>query len=190
MFELAPFDLPAGYGASILSNDEAKLQCHVLVSITDFDDLIAAFRDASVDAVERYCNLRLAECAGLKWKAESLPARIKLGTGPVTAITAMTYLDSTGTEQSVDVSTLRVAAGGEVVLKPGQSWPSGIHSGITITFTAGFTDANRPGSLVQAVRMFTAHLFKNREAVLTGTISAEIPLGFRALCNGYRIPVI
>src|SRR5690606_11572854 len=95
----------------------------------EFDGLIEALRDAAVDMVERYCSLWLAERAQAVWRAECLPARVRLGVGPVTAITGFAYLDSAGAEQAMDPALLRIGAGGEVLPKPGQDWPSDIAGG-------------------------------------------------------------
>ncbi len=189
-FELTPFNLPSGYGAGIVSDAEAKAQCHVLDSITDFDTEIGIYRDAAVDMVERYCGVRLDTCTDLGWRAEGLCSPLRLGVWPVTGITAVTWLDSDGATVAGDASIWRVSSRDEIRLKPGQSLPSGVAAGVTITFDAGFTDINRPPALKQAVLMFTAHLFKHREAVAAGAISGEVPLGFRHLCSAYRMPVI
>ena len=69
------------------------------------------------------------------------------------------------------------------------AWPTS-YGPVTVTFTAGYTDANRPRGLVQAAKMMLAHLYIQREAVISGTISGEAPLGFRFFCDQYRIPVI
>lgn len=187
-YELAPFGLPAGYGESILPLAEAK--AHLRVEHDDEDVLIAAFRDAAVDAVEKYTGVILAPRTGddaLVWRAESLPPRVRLGVRPVTGVTAFAYIDSDGDAQTGDVATLRLGPGGEVLLKAGESWPSDINAGVQITFEGGLTAAQRAGTtLVQAVRFMTAHLYMNREHVITGTISGELPDGFRAMCAPYR----
>lgn len=187
-FQLAPFALPVDYGDTIIPL--ADMKAHIGVLEDDFDDLISAFRDAAIDMVERYCGVRLGECADLQWQAERLPSTVALGVWPVTAITALTWLDSEGTEITGTPGDWRIGVRDRMVLKPGATRPSGIAGGVTITFDAGFTADNRPPALVQAVRLFTAHLFANREAVITGAISGEIPLGFRVLCNQYRMIVI
>jgi uncharacterized phiE125 gp8 family phage protein len=187
MFELAPFDLPADYAEGIVSLADAKAHLSVEADETGFDDLIAALRDAAVDMVERYCGVYLAPRTGAVWSAECLPRRLRLPVRPVTAVTGFAYLDSAGDAAEVDVATLRVGPGGELLPLAGVCWPAG--NGFAVTFSAGYTATNRPPALVQAVKMFIAHLFTNREAVVTGTITAEIPLGFQALCAQFR-PVL
>lgn len=189
MFELAPFALPSGYGEAILSLDDAKRHLSIDLNETEFDDEVAAYRDAAVDMVEQYCGVALGE-RDVTWRGEGIPARFRLPVRPVVQLVSGEYLDTGGATQQIDVSTLRLGLRGEVLLKSGQSWPSGIDGGIELTFTAGYASGECPAALVQAVRMFTAHLFANREAVITGTISGEIPLGFRTLCSPYRAVVV
>ncbi|XUU60647.1 head-tail connector protein [Erythrobacter sp. HA6-11] len=188
-FGLAPFDLPGGYGDDVVSLEDIKN--HVSMTGTDeFDSLLTVLRDAAIDQVERYCGVRLQTCEGLVWKSEALCAPISLGVWPVTGITSIKWLDSDAAEIIGDPAIWRIGVRDQLRLKPGQVLPSGVRGGVEITFDAGFTSQNRPSALVHAVKMFTAHLFANREAVLTGTISGEIPLGFRALCQSYRMPVL
>ncbi|WP_095497215.1 head-tail connector protein [Paraferrimonas haliotis] len=46
-------------------------------------------------------------------------------------------------------------------------------------------DANEPCEL--AGLLVIAHWFANRESVVVGTITSEVPQGFKALLNPYRI---
>jgi len=187
-FELAPFDLPEDYGASIVSLDAMK--DHLQILNTDQDDLIGFCRDAAIDMVERYCAVRLAPCEDIEWRGEALPVAVRLGVWPVTAINSVTCLDATGAAVIGEEDDWRIVRRDEITLRPGRALPEGIAAGVQIKFTAGYTAANRPPALVQAVKLFAAHLFKHREAVVTGTISGEIPLGFKMLCGQFRVPVI
>jgi uncharacterized phiE125 gp8 family phage protein len=187
-FELAPFALPAGYGDGIVPL--ADMKDHLQILEDDQDALIGLYRDAAVDMVERYCSLRLAECEGLVWRGESLPSSLRLGAGPVSAITEIKWLDQTGTEVTGDEADWRIVRRDEITLKPGRLLPTGVAAGVEITFDAGYTDETRPAALVQAVKLFAAHLFLHREAVMAGGAANEIPLGFKQLCGQYRVPVI
>jgi uncharacterized phiE125 gp8 family phage protein len=189
-YELAPFALPEGYAEGVLPLVDVKRHCAIEADETEFDVELAAYRDAGVDMVEKYTGLILAPRTGMVWRAEALPSRVRLGVKPVTTVMAFTYLDSAGDAQTGDHTTLRIVHGNEVVLKAGESWPSDMAAGVALTFSAGLAASERPAALVQAARMFTAHLFAHREAVITGTISGEIPLGVRVLCDLHRAVVI
>jgi len=187
-FELAPFALPAGYAQAILPL--ADLKAHLGVLENDQDALIGVYRDAAVDMVERYCGVRLGPVEDVTVRIESLPSPLALGVWPVTAINSITWLDEAGDAVVGEETDWRIIRRDTIGLKPGRTLPSGIGGGVEVRVDAGFTAADRPPALVQAARLFAGHLFMNREAVITGTISGEIPLGFRQLCGAYRIPVI
>jgi len=187
-FELAPLSLPTGYAEGILPL--ADLKEHLGVLEDDQDALIEIYRDAAIDMVERYCGVRLGPVEDETLRAESLSSPLALGVWPVTAINSITWLDAQGEAAVGEQSDWRIVRRDTIALKPGRTLPSGIGGGVEIKFDAGFTDANRPAALVQAARLFAGHLFANREATTSGTISGEIPLGFRQLCGAYRVPVI
>lgn len=189
-FELAPFALPPTYGDSIVPLADMKAHLSFTADETELDGLIGVYRDSAVDMVERYCGLRLGECSGLVWRGEVLPSTLNLGAWPVTSVEAIEWLDTQGNAVSGEASDWRVVRRDCIALKPGRVLPSGVGGGVEITFNAGFADDERPAALVHAVKMFTAHLFLNRETVITGATASEIPLGFRQLCGAYRIPVI
>lgn len=189
-FELAPFALPAGYGDAIVPLADVKRHLAIELAETEFDELLPVLRDAAVDMVERYCNLILGERTGMVWTSEKLPRPLRLGVSPVTSLTSATYLDANGDEQEIDVATLRIGIRGEVLVLPGEMWPSDVKAALTITFDAGHSATTRPPALIHAVKLFAAHLFANREAVATGAIATEIPLGFQRLCSAYRMPVV
>lgn len=187
-FELAPFALPNGYAEGILPL--ADLKRHLSVLDNDQDLEIGVYRDAAIDMVERYCALRLAPVTGVICRVEELPSPLSLGVWPVTAISAISYLNTSGAAVTATLADWRILRRDTIGLKPGKTLPADVGGGVTVTFDAGFTAANRPPALVQAARFFAAHLFMNREAVTTGIVAGEIPLGFRQLCAAFRTPVI
>lgn len=191
LFTLTPVDIVEGYGDGILSLADAKAHLRVDADYTDDDDLIGLLRDAAIDAVEKYCNMRLARTEGMIARFEGFGPGMRMGVGPeaTVEVTAISYVDSTGGDASVDAGGWRLDVLGRVIPSVGGAWPS-TYGPVTVTFDAGYTDANRPAALVQAARFMLAHLYSQREAVLTGTISGELPLGFRFHCDRYRMPVI
>lgn len=194
IFELGHVPMADGYGEALLPLAECKAHVSVEDSETEFDDEIAIYRDAAIEFVERYCSVKLGPTAGLTWSAQGLPsascATVSLGLWPVTAIDAVAWLDSDGAEVVGDPEDYRVTAKG--VMRPaiGGQWPSGVGGDVVVTFAAGFSDGEAPKSLLQAARMFMAHLFANREAVASGTIGGEVPLSVTALCTPFRPVVI
>lgn len=194
IFELGHVPMADGYGEALLPLAECKEHVAIEPDETEFDGLIELFRDAAIEYVERACSVKLAPVTGLTWSAQGLPSAtcetVTLGVWPVTEITAVAWLDSDGGDVTGDPADYRVTAKGTVRPAIGGQWPSGVGGDVVMTFSAGFAAGAAPRSLLQAAKMFMAHLFANREAVITGTISGEIPLGVTALLVPFRPVVI
>lgn len=189
LFELKPGLVPVGYGESILSLAAAKAHCRVISD--DDDDLIAALRDAAVDAVEQMTMLYLAARTDLQWVGAGFGADMVLGKGPNAVVTAIEYDDAAGVVQSLDAGAWRIGVHGRILPAVGTRWPDDLGGEVRITFDAGFADVGLEApALITAVRMLTAHFYDNREAVVTGTITAEVPMGVMRLISLYRMPVI
>jgi uncharacterized phiE125 gp8 family phage protein len=175
----APLD-----GAAVLSLADAK--AHLRVDGSDEDTLIASLRDAAADWVERHAGVSLAPRA-FEWRGEGFEPVIDLPLRPVTAITAITYLDAAGVSVALAPADWRLSAD-SIMPAAGTVWPGTLEEpgAVTISFTAGFVDRTFAPGLHHAVKMMLAHLHLNREAVGVSTDSIEAPLGVRALCYSYR----
>lgn len=191
LFTLTPIDVAEGYGEGILPLADAKRHLRVDADFEDDDPLIEVLRDAAVDAVEKYCNIRLAETTGMVARFADFGPGMRAGIGPAASVlvTGVSYVDSAGEAADIDAGGWRLDVLGNLLPALNTAWPTS-YGPVTVTFTAGYTAANRPPALVQAARFMLAHLYAQREAVITGTISSEAPLGFRFLCDQYRLPVI
>lgn len=193
MFELAHVPFPDGYGEALVSLDACKAHLSIEADETEFDELIKALRDAAIEYVERYCSVKLGPVTGMVWSAEGLPVSssdaITLGVWPVTQVTNIVWRDGENVEVVGDANDFRVTAKGALRPVVGGAWPSGVAGAVQVTFDAGFAAGDAPPALIAAVRMMLAHFFRNREAIITGTISAQTPLGVTALCAPFR-PVL
>ncbi len=81
---------------------------------------------------------------------------------------------------------------GRIVLNDGETWPQITlrpANGVKIRFTAGYGAAATaiPQSTRLAIRLLIAHLYENREAVITGTIASELPMGVKYLLSKDRV---
>ena len=188
IFELDAGPVPAGYGDGILSLDMAK--AHLRVLDDNEDELIAAFRDAAIDMVEHYTGLFLGERTGVVWTGDGFSDRMLLGRGPRPVVTAFSYAGASGAI-ALEADKYRLFGHGRIGPAFGLCWPSDSTGAVTITFSAGFADvAQEAPSLVTAVKLMLGHLFMNREAVMSGAAANELPLGFKAMCDLHRMPVI
>lgn len=189
-FTIAPIALEDDYGETILPLAAAKAHLRVEADDTAEDDVIAALRDAAIDFVEQYSNLRLNRVQGQAKFAGFSPELMSLGIGPAATftVTGITYRPSAGAE------LIQLPAGAwyvdaHSVVYPAINWPTPATE-VTITFEAGYEVETCPPSLLAAAKLMLGHLYSNRESIVTGTIATELPLGVRALCDRYRIPVL
>jgi uncharacterized phiE125 gp8 family phage protein len=190
IFELLHAPYPVGYCDAILDLEACRE--HLRVDDDADDDLIAALRDASIEFVERYCEIRLLSTEGIEWRAEGFPNNrpISLSVSPVTAITAITWRNGSGNAVTGTPGDYRLTAKGDVSPAIAGQWPSGVGGDVVIQFTAGYAEGEAPPSLLAAVRMFLGHLYKNREAVTDRGTEGEVPFGVRQICAPFRRVII
>ncbi|MEO0033516.1 MAG: hypothetical protein RIS94_3274, partial [Pseudomonadota bacterium] len=165
------------------------------------DLLITRLIMAAQRMVERRTGLSLISCT---WRqaldlfparASGWRGRILLMRGPVTAVSALSYLDAAGTVQTLASNAYvldKSAPPSPARLSPAwaTAWPIARRQdgAITIDFTAGYANAAAvPADLLLAVQLLVAHWYENREAVQPGTMSAQMRLSFDELTEDYRI---
>jgi uncharacterized phiE125 gp8 family phage protein len=78
-----------------------------------------------------------------------------------------------------------------IVLRQGKSWPTVTQTrnanAYVVKYVAGYGGASDvPEPIVQAIKLLTAHLYENREAVTSLTVNA-IPYTIGAMLQPYRI---
>ena len=180
---IAPLD-----GEAVLSL--ATVKVHLKVEDDGEDLLIGAFRDAALDWVERHTGKSLA-VRGWEVTFDRFEDRLRLPREPVSAVTAVGYLEANGNAAALAMDRWRLA-GASVVAGAAGTWPLSIagDAAVTVSFAAGYVNAKAeaPG-LIAAALMVVGHLFRNREDVITGTIATSIPFGAVKLCEAYRTPV-
>lgn len=183
LFALQPIDNVSGYGAGILSDTDAKAHLGVLSS--DQDTQIGQMRDAAVAAVEQECDIRLDTTEGIVAVFEGFPEQIDPGIGPVAsrAVTAISYVGSDGSAVNLTSSDWRMDAYGRAIPAIGTSWPTS-YGPVSVTFSAGYDDDNRPALLVHAVKLALGHFMINREADI-----ADMP-GVTTICDRYRTIIL
>ena len=159
----------------------------------DFDDddgfisrLIAAARDhveqvAGLVVVRKTVTLH---CHGFEDFA-------RLPVGPVKEIKAVRYFDPAGGEITLDPAAYEARLDGlraSIVAAPRRGWPAIMPgSRIAVDLVVGFDEA--PAAVCQAMLLLIGTWCRNREQVITGTITAELPdsSGFWSLLSNYRL---
>jgi uncharacterized phiE125 gp8 family phage protein len=122
-------------------------------------------------------------------------SEIELPLGPVRSITSVKYLDSDDNWQTISANDYVLddyQRSGWLLPAVGTSWPStkAVINSVKIRYVAGYPSADSPAQEVpepirQAMHLFIAHYFANREAVDTGRLQ-DLPLGVRYLLGKYR----
>lgn len=120
---------------------------------------------------------------------------IRLPRGPVASVTSLTYLDGTGTQQTLDPATYIVAAdewGATVTPTWGTSWPQAlVHpESVVVTYRAGYgsTADTVPSPIVAAIKLLIGTWYEQREAVsLSRFTPSEVPFTVDALLSPYRV---
>jgi len=175
---------------TVISVDEAKQHLRVESDFTDDDALIESYARAAQDAVERLTS-QILTVREMELAVRGFPcSAIELPREPVTAITAIAYLDGSGGAAELEAGDWRWSESnpGQVLPAIGTSWPAAYDEdgSVRVTFEAGYEEGLCPASLIAAVKLLLGHFYTNREAVVTGTIATDMPQGVAALCAPYR----
>lgn len=116
--------------------------------------------------------------------------RITLPKPPLQSVTYLKYLNTSSVLTTLTADTdykvyLDHRGPGFIEPMPSTYWPSVAderEDAVEIRFIAGHaTNALIPANIKQAMLMMIAHWNENREAVVTGTITSEVPLGAQNL---------
>lgn len=184
----APGDIPLPFDL-----DEARQELRVEVGDSAEDALIEAKLRSAMDWVERFTGQVLTERT-LEMALDGFPCTpelIELPRAPVTAISSVSYASADDGEPVVlGAGEWRWSDVDPDWLRPAfrSAWPvaAAERGSVRVTFDAGYEAGLAPPALLAAVKALLAHLYTNREAVVTGTITAELPLGVVDLCRPYR----
>jgi uncharacterized phiE125 gp8 family phage protein len=107
---------------------------------------------------------------------------------PVQSINSIQYYNADGNEQtlaSYTLDTREVPA--RLLPYPNSDWPEVEDRPQAITIKAQVGGTTLPESLKRAGLLLIGHLYANRESVVIGTITSEVPMAYDALVQPYRI---
>jgi uncharacterized phiE125 gp8 family phage protein len=131
-----------------------------------------------------------------EWRL-TLPAfqagRMVIPLPPLQGVSAITYLDKDGAEQTMDAGDYRAIptmTAGYVELTHGKSWPSpgqARSDAVGVTFTAGYGDAEEvPALIKQYLKARLGFYYEHRESEVVGTIVTPLP-GYRHILENFRV---
>lgn len=124
----------------------------------------------------------------LELRLASFPAArtLPLPRPPLQSVTSVKYTDAAGAEQTFDAASYAVDKDqliGEVRLRAGKSWPSGLADepdAVRVRYVAGH--ATVPEDLKAALLLHIGHLY-----YAAGDDAADLPAAYMALVSAYRI---
>jgi len=165
-----------------VSLTEAKL--HLRVDGSDEDTLISALIVAARQAAESYTR-RAFITQTWRYTCDRLTTAVTLPHQPLQSVTSIAIDGVTLAASNYEVDT----ASGRV--RPLSRYAADDIGGIAITFVSGYGAASDvPQAIRQAMLLMVGHWYEHREAVITGSISSELPLTARALLAPYRVMLI
>lgn len=185
------FALPAEGALSL-----ARIKDHLRVIGPDEDALITGYALAAIGYCQDVTG-RAVVASTWRQTVDRFPPSgqpIRLLRSPVSAVTAVTYRDTAGESQTVDVETLLLDADAEPArLSPGDAswWPTdaSVRPGaVSVTFTAGGGEALEYVS--QAVYLLVGQWYEVREAVSVGGNVSKVPFAVDALLGLAKLPWI
>jgi len=169
---------------------EAK--AYLRVDNTDEDTLISTLITAARQWVESYLDRALI-LRQLVLRFDTFPVEIELpqpplsSAGTTTAI-SLTYTLETGTTATLSSSEYRIdrtSTPGVLRQNYSGSWPGHLndYNSIAVTYWAGYGSgaSDIPPPIKNAILLMVGHLFENRSAVVTGTITKPIEFALESL---------
>lgn len=185
-----------GPGAEPVTTDEAK--AHARIDYSDDDTLIDRLIKTARQHVERKLDRALLYQT-FDYKLHCFPAVIVLPRPPLESVTSITYIDTNGTEQTLDSSKYRVVDNGEwpSIIEPeySETWPStrDVLAAVTVQFQAGYADGGAspvarddiPEPIREAILLTVTHWYEHREASIPGVSIQELPIGAEDLLADY-----
>ena len=146
---------------------EAKVQCRVAADQTDEDARLTSYALAARYLVEAHTGTKLMPQT-VVMRCSSWCDLAKLPTGPITAISSISYLDTDGVSQTLSTDIYEAVLAdlrGEIRLKIDQSWPSirQVSDAITVTASAGYDVLPEP--IIGAIMLLIEQWYDERSSI-------------------------
>jgi uncharacterized phiE125 gp8 family phage protein len=175
---------------------EAK--SHLREDSSDQDDLITLFIKAATQNAEAFLGRALIDQTWDFFVSAFPTGAIGLPLPPTVEVIGVFYRDSAGDEQEFSASNYNINYAGEttfVELVTSGSWPTTnvSENAVRIRFRAGYLDsssppvANVPFDIKAGILLNLGSLYANRETVVVGVISTQLPWGAEQLLRPHRV---
>lgn len=126
---------------------------------------------------------------------DGFPDAITVPLPPLQSVVSLSYTDVDGNEQTLSEGDDFVVVSGDwkpgrITPAHGKSWPAarGMEGAVTLQFTAGYGDdpGNVPAAIRQALLLLVGHFYSNREEVVIGTTTSQLPIAAQHLLYPFR----
>lgn len=162
------YKVTTGPASEPLTREEMKLW--LKVDTTADDDIVDALIESARTWVERHCNAGLLpQTITETFDAWPEGREFELSVSPLRSVSAIYYLDSAGSQQTLSSSNYTVDSyqrPARVQLKYSQTWPTlydQINS-VSAVYTVGYDAASAiPGPVLTAMRLAVADAYENRQ---------------------------
>lgn len=171
---------------------------HSKIDVRAEDDVIERLIRTATRIAERELRRRLfTQTWAHTWDAfPPSGVRLVVPFPPVASISSIAYIDANGDSQTWASSNYKTflpsgpnAQAGLVEPVYGEVYPDTREemNAVTLTAVHGWDDVDDiPDDIKSGLYLLVSHLYSNRDAVLTGTIATELPMGVAACWDGYR----
>lgn len=174
--------------ASLAPDLMVDIKSHLRVDWEEDDALITRYINAAVARLDGPNGIGVAMLTQTWRKSlDDFPETILLPGFPLASVTSVNYLDVDGAPQTVaaidyHLDTDRDPA--RLVEEIGSSWPGSrdLPGAVWVDYVVGSAFADVDDALIDAVMLYVAHRYANREAIDNGSLM-ETPLGFMSICN-------
>lgn len=171
-----------------VSVSEAK--AHLNVTHTDDDALIGTY----VSAARQLCEERTTRALPSQVQdlyLDEFPECIEVRKVPLADVVSLTYLDSEGSTATLGSSAYIVDTVSEparITPAYGESWPSTypVMNAVRVRCSLGAATSEIPQRAKQAIKLMVGHYYANREQVVVGTITAQVPFAVDALLDSLQ----
>lgn len=169
----------------------AEAKAHLRVDVSDDDTLITALIVAARQGAEHITGRALMPQT---WELalDGFKSEIHLQKPPFVSVTGITYIDATGSAQTLDPSAYIVddySAPARITPAYGSSWPATRvqSNAVLIRYAAGYSNAAAvPQQIKQWMLLQIGAMYENRSSVETVGSIVEMPFADRLL-DAYRV---
>lgn len=172
--------------------EEARWQCGVVPydsppSHPD-DDLIMDAVSAAREYVENHLGFAITDWT-LEYVLDEFPDDdLELLIGPVVSVESIKYIDDEGDEQTLDEADYILYTHVSPAIVTIDAWPAtdDVLGAVRVRYVVGPSSDSPPTPIprlaMQAVKLLTAHFYRNREATTDEQLES-VPLGVEALLS-------